>query len=79
MRRGTGGNQFIAPDATRADLMKSINDQLGDLQEWADDTGRVLDIGQLTIETKRIGNGKISVLVMGDLPYLANPDVRKTE
>lgn len=65
--RGTGGNRFIPADATRADLMGSINDQLGDLQEWANDTGRVLDLAEVSIYTKRIPSGLISVSVEADL------------
>lgn len=67
MMRGTGGNRFIEPDATSADLMRSINDQLGDLREWAADTGRIFDLGAVSIETKRIKNGRISVSVEADL------------
>lgn len=66
MRR-TGGNRFIEPDATSADLMRSINDQLGDLREWARDTGQVLDLGEITISTKRIPSGRISVSVTANL------------
>jgi hypothetical protein len=65
--RGTGGNRFIGSDATRADLLGSINDQLGDLQEWADETGRVLDLAEVTISTCRIASGRISVTVTADL------------
>ena len=65
--RGTGGNRFIGPDATRGDLLASINDQLGDLQEWADETGRLLDLSEVTISTKRIPSGNISVSVTADL------------
>lgn len=67
MNRGTGGNRFIPGDATRADLMRSINDQLGDLYEWARDTERAVDLGAITIETRRIPSGAISVEVAGDL------------
>lgn len=65
--RGAGGNRFIEPDATRGDLLRTINDQLGDLQEWAEDTGRTLDLAELTISTQRISNGRISVSVTADL------------
>lgn len=65
--RGTGGNRFIESDATCADLMRSINDQLGDLREWATETGRVFDIAELTISTQRISSGRISVNVSADL------------
>lgn len=65
--RGTGGNRFIGADPTRADLLRSINDQLGDLHEWAADTGRVLDLAEVTISTKRIPSGNVSVSVTADL------------
>lgn len=67
MQRGTGGNRFISADATSADLMQSINDQLGDLREWANDTGRVFDIAEVSIYTKRVKSGAISVSVEADL------------
>jgi hypothetical protein len=65
--RGTGGNRFIEPDATSGDLLRSINDQLGDLREWASATGRVFDLAEVTISTRRIPNGRISVTVTADL------------
>lgn len=65
--RGTGGNRFIEPDATCADLLKSINDQLGDLRAWAAETGRTLDVAEITISTRRIKSGRISVSVTADL------------
>lgn len=65
--RGTGGNRFIAPDATSADLLRSINDQLGDLREYAAQTGRVLDVAEVTISTRRVRSGQISVKVTADL------------
>lgn len=75
--RGTGGNRFIGADPTRADLLRSINDQLGELHEWAADTGRVLDLAEVTISTKRIPSGIVSVSVTADLaaqPSPASPD-----
>lgn len=65
--RSTGGNRFIEPDAGRGDLMRTINDQLGDLHEWAQDSGRMLDLAEITISTKRIPSGLISVSVTADL------------
>jgi hypothetical protein len=73
--RGTGGNRFIEPDATRADLMRTINDQLGDLHEYAGETGRALDLGEVTISTRRIiRNGRISVSVTADLGPSVSPE-----
>lgn len=66
--RGTGGNRFLPADATRGDLLASINDQLGDLHEWATDMGQTVDLAELTISTRRIPNGRISVSVTADLP-----------
>lgn len=74
MRRSTGGNRFIETDATRGDLMQSINDQLGDLYEWAEDSDQILDIGAISIETQRISNGRISVQVTADLKEKMNVD-----
>ena len=65
--RGTGGNRFIDARATSADLLRSINDQLGDIREWAAETGRVFDLAEVTISTKRIPSGRISVSVTADL------------
>lgn len=65
--RGTGGKLFIRPDATTGDLLKSINDQLGDIREYAQETGHVFDIAEVTISTKRIPSGRISVSVTADL------------
>lgn len=75
--RGTGGNRFIPSDATRGDLMASINDQLGDLQEWADETDRVFDIAEISIATKRIPSGRISVSVEADLAPRTTPTTSK--
>lgn len=65
--RGTGGNRFIPADATRGELLYSINDQLGDLEEWARWSDRRLDLAELTISTRRIPSGVISVSVTADL------------
>lgn len=65
--RGTGGNRFIEADSSAGDLLASINDQLGDLREWASWSGRVLDLAEVTISTRRIANGRISVSVTADL------------
>ena len=73
--RGTGGNRFIPADATRADLMRTINDQLGDLHEWAAETDQVFDLAEVTISTKRIPSGLISVSVTADLTRVIPPAV----
>ena len=65
--RGTGGNHFIPADATIGDLERAITDGLIDLDGWADETGRLFDPGAVTIQTKRIRNGRISVKVAADL------------
>jgi hypothetical protein len=74
--RGTGGNRFVGTDPTIADLMRSINDQLGDLREWATGTGRVLDLAEVTISMKRIASGAVSVAVTADL---ADGSIRRPE
>lgn len=71
--RGTGGNRFIPADATRADLMRTINDQLGDLHEWAAQTDQAFDLAEVTISTKRIPSGLISVSVTADLTRVFPP------
>ena len=65
--RGTGGNRFIPADATVVDLERAITRGLTDLIGWADETGRAFDPGAVTIETRRIRNGRISVHVDADL------------
>jgi alpha-D-ribose 1-methylphosphonate 5-triphosphate synthase subunit PhnG len=65
--RGTGGNRFIPADATQMDLLRAVIDGLADLKSWADGTGRTLDLGAITVDTKRISNGRISVTVTADL------------
>jgi hypothetical protein len=71
--RGTGGNLFIRSDATTGDLLKSINDQLGDIRQHAAETGRVLDVAEITISTKRVPSGLISVNVSADLAAASEP------
>jgi len=73
--RGTGGNRFIGPDATRGGLLASINDQLGDIHEYAVETGRVLDLAEITISTQRIKSGRISVNVSADLAAAPTRDI----
>lgn len=65
--RETGGNRFIGSDATRGELLRSINDQLGDLYQYATETDRVLDLAEVTISTRRVPSGLISVTVTADL------------
>jgi len=81
--RGTGGNRFIGANPTTADLMRSINDQLGDLRGWAADTGRVFDLAEVTISTKRIPSGVVSVSVPADLAddptHVTSPELIATE
>lgn len=76
--RGTGGNLFIEPGATTADLLGSINDQLGDIRAYAAETGRVLDIAEVTISTCRIPSGRISVTVTADLADAPTPPGQET-
>jgi hypothetical protein len=76
--RGTGGNRFIPAEATRSDLLRTINDQLGDLHEYAAETGRVLDLAEVTISTRRIPSGLISVTVTADLAPAPRPSTDPT-
>lgn len=65
--RGTGGNRFIPANATDAELLVAVRDGLRDLRSWALIDGRTLDLGAITVETKRIKSGRISVAVTADL------------
>lgn len=67
MRRGTGGNRFMQDDQSKAELLNIISRGIDDLQRHADSTGRLLDLGAITIETRRIPSGKVSVDVTADL------------
>lgn len=71
--RGTGGNLIIRSDATSADLLKSINDQLGNLREYAAESGLFLDVAEVTISTRRTRSGQISVSVSADLARVIPP------
>jgi hypothetical protein len=65
MERGTGGNRFIDADAGIPELMRVIHEGLYELAEY--DADRPLDIAEVTITTKRIPSGRISVEVAADL------------
>lgn len=75
--RGTGGNRFIGPTAGLPELMRVIHEGLYELQDWvADDPDRVLDLAHISVETRRIPSGLISVEVSADLQP-ANPNQEK--
>jgi hypothetical protein len=65
--RGTGGNQFIRADANTFDLLMSIRDQLAHMRAVAEESGRYLDVGEVTISTRRIKDGRVSVSLSADL------------
>lgn len=68
--RGTGGNQFLPDDTASNDveaLLAEIRAGLERLHGYALATHRDIDIAAITIETKRIPSGSISVSVTGDL------------
>lgn len=67
MMRGTGGNRFMGADATIPDLMRLVHEGLYEIRDWANETGRRLDLAEVTISTKRIVSGRISVEVSADL------------
>jgi hypothetical protein len=69
-RRGTGGNRFINSDAELPDLMRVIHEGLYELAEY--DASRPLDIAEITIVTRRIPSGRISVEVTADLGDRSN-------
>lgn len=52
---------------TRRDLHTEIDRALEDLARYATVTGRTLDLGAITVDTKRIPDGRISVSVTADL------------
>ena len=67
MDRATGGNRFIPGDADHTELVKAVSAGLWDLHTWAQDTERAVDFGAITVTTRRIPSGRISVSVTGDL------------
>lgn len=69
-RRSTGGNRFIPGDSDRTALVSAVSRGLHDLHAWAETTDRAVDVGAITITTKRIPSGAISVSVTGDLTAL---------
>lgn len=64
--RGTGGNQFIPGTATKAEVLAQAWKQLDHLEAVAATSGRMFDVGRMTIDTKRVGD-RISVTVEADL------------
>ncbi len=68
MDRDTGGNRFIAADATFPDFAYAVERGLNDLHRFAAATDRAVDLGAISVHTKRIPpDGMISVTVEGDL------------
>ena len=72
--RGTGGNRFIPADAHILELVHSIKDQLVHLHRYAEEDGKELDLGAITVDTQRSNSESISVTVSADLK-----DKNKTE
>lgn len=70
--RGIGGNQFIPEDSGLEDLMGEIWHGLRYLERYAEETGREIDYGAITVDTCRISTGKISVAVSGDLKKMTD-------
>lgn len=68
LRRGTGGNRFVEADANIIELLLCARDQLQEIETYALETGRHLDLAAVTIDTRRIKSGRISVEVTADLP-----------
>ncbi len=68
MHRNTGGNTFIPENADRDHFMKAIEYGLDSLERWCEGEEHLnLDLGRVTIDTKRISDGRISVSVEADL------------
>lgn len=72
--RNTGGSRFLPADASRGMLARQIAAQLEDLEAWAGRTGRVLDPAAVSVETRRIADGRVCVTVSADLVERAAPD-----
>jgi hypothetical protein len=64
--RGTGGNQFVDNGITIAAFVAHVWERLNELDVYARDSGRALDLAQVDISTKRVGD-RISVTVTADL------------
>jgi len=73
MIRTTGGNQFVAHDAGVIEILLCARDQLQTIEQYAKETGQTLDLAQITIHTRRIPSGKISVGVEADLIHGEDP------
>lgn len=73
--RNTGGNRFIEADSDKTILVAAIQRGINELVDWAAETGRRFDPGAVSVETRRIKSGRISVSVEGDLdsPTPAHP------
>lgn len=65
--RGTGGSSFIDSNSDAGDLLQAIRRGVDDLSAWASQTGRTFDPGAITVETRRVADGRICVSVTGDL------------
>ena len=66
--RGTGGNQFIDHDAQIEDVVAEVRRGLIRLRDYAERTGRALDLGAISVETSWTNDARlISVSVTGDL------------
>jgi hypothetical protein len=71
VHRGTGGNRFIESDAGIPDLMRVIHEGLYELRDWAAETEGTFDLAKVTVDTRRIPSGRISVTVSADLTTTA--------
>lgn len=67
MTRGCGGNQFVEGDANMMEVLLCIRDQLQFIEKYAEEDGRKFDLAEITVTTKRIPSGRISVNVEADL------------
>jgi hypothetical protein len=54
-------------------ILASIGRQLEELHVYAQETGRRLDVGRVTVDTQRV-RGRISVTVTADLARIHNSD-----
>ncbi len=66
-RGSTGGNLFVGPDPTRAQVMTVIEKGIVALEKWVEGTEQAIDYGKVYIDFHRIPSGSISIEVTADL------------
>ena len=64
LQGSAGGNQFIPGDASTNDFLVEVAAGIRELEKWWSDTEKEVDLGQIVVSTKRVGD-RISVTVEG--------------